>query len=152
MAHSKFEVILAQDVINLGKSGELVKVRPGYARNYLVPQGIALPATARNKSQVEHQTKAVLAQAAKALAGAEALAKRLADTSVTITASVGDEDRLYGAVTARDIVAALAAQGVELNHKLLKLDEPIKRLGSYDVPARLGSSVSASVKVSVVKK
>ncbi len=152
MAHSKFEVILQQDMPTLGKSGELVKVRPGYARNYLIPQRIALPATARNRTQVEHDKKIALARAAKNLANAEALAKRLSDVTLTIHAVAGEESRLYGAVTTRDVAIALAAQGIELDHRILKLSDPIKRLGSFEVTAKLGVSVTSTIKVNVVAK
>lgn len=152
MASSKYEVILQADVANLGKSGEVVKVRPGFARNFLVPQRLAVPASTQNKTLVEHQKRVALARAAKDLANAEAVAKKIADVQLTITATAGDEDRLYGAVTTRDIATALAAQGVTVDHKILKLAEPIKRLGTYDVSAKLGSSVTASFKVAVVAK
>ncbi len=152
MASSKYEVILQQDVANLGKSGEVVRVRPGYARNFLVPQHLAVPASSQNKALVEHQKRVALARAAKDLANAEAVAKKIADVQLTITATAGEEDRLYGAVTTRDIAIALAAQGVAVDHKTLRLAEPIKRLGSYEVTAKLGSAVTATVKVNVVKK
>lgn len=152
MASSKYEVILQQDVANLGKSGEVVRVRPGYARNFLVPQHLAVPASSQNKALVEHQKRVALARAAKDLANAEAVAKKISDVQLTITATSGEEDRLYGAVTTRDIATALAAQGVAVDHKSLRLAEPIKRLGSYEVTAKLGSAVTATVKVNVVKK
>lgn len=152
MASSKYEVILQQDVANLGKSGEVVRVRPGYARNFLVPQHLAVPASSQNKALVEHQKRVALARAAKDLANAEAVAKKISDVQLTITATAGEEDRLYGAVTTRDIATALAAQGVAVDHKSLRLAEPIKRLGSYEVTAKLGSAVTATVKVNVVKK
>jgi large subunit ribosomal protein L9 len=152
MAHSKYEVILEQDVPNLGKSGDLVKVRPGFARNYLIPQHFAVPATTGNKAQVEHQKRAALARAAKLHASAEAIAKRLAGVTLPTPAVAGDDQRLYGAVTTRDISIALKAAGVELDHKTLKLAEPIKRLGSYDVTAKLSAAVSGTFKVNVIKK
>lgn len=152
MGHSKYEVILQQDVTALGSSGELVRVRAGYARNFLIPQQLAVPATARNKAQVEHQKRAAIARAAKLHASADAIAKRLAEVQVTITATAGDENRLYGAVTTRDIAASLKSAGVEVDHKALRLAEPIRRLGAYEVSARLGSNVSATFKVNVVAK
>jgi large subunit ribosomal protein L9 len=152
MAHTKYEVILQQDVANLGKSGDVVRVRPGYARNFLVPQKLAMPATARNRAQIEHQKRTAVARAAKQLASAEAIAKRLAEVTLTISAAAGEENRLYGAVTSRDIAAALASQGLTVDHRTIKLAEPIKRLGSYPIPIRLGSSVSAEIKVEVVAK
>jgi len=152
MASSKYEVILQQDVPSLGKSGDLVRVRPGFARNYLIPRNVAVASSARNRAEVEHQKRVALARAAKDLANAEAAAKRISEVVLTIPATVGDEERLYGAVTSRDITAALAAQGVTVDHRAIKLDEPIKRLGSYDISVKLGSSVNATFKVNVVAK
>ena len=152
MGHSRYEVILQQDVANLGSSGDLVKVRAGFARNYLIPQKMAVPATAGNRALVEHQKRTAIARAAKLLASAEATAKRLAEVEVVVSASAGDEDRLYGAVTTRDISAQLEQVGLTVSHKQLQLAEPIKRLGTYEVVAKLGSSVSATFKVNVVAK
>lgn len=152
MAHSKFEVILEQDVPNLGKSGELVRVRPGYARNHLIPQRMAVVATARNRAQMEHQKRAAVARAAKQSANAEALSQRLAEVTLNIPVTAGEEDRLYGAVTVRDIANALAAMGLPIDHKMIRLGEPIKRLGSYEVTAKLGGSITGSFKVNVVPK
>ena len=152
MGHSKYEVILQQDVATLGTSGDLVRVRVGYARNFLIPQELAVPATARNKSQVEHQKRAAVARAAKLHASADAVAKRLAEVELSIPATAGEEDRLYGAVTTRDIATALKALGIEVDHKTLRLAEPIRRLGAHEVSARLGSNVSTTFKVNVVAK
>jgi large subunit ribosomal protein L9 len=152
MGHSRFEVILQQDIPNLGTSGELVKVRPGYARNFLIPQNIAVPATTRNRAQIEHQKRAAVARAAKLQASAEAVAKRLAELELTITAVAGDDQRLYGAVTTRDIAASLENNGLAISHKTLQLAEPIKRLGTYEVSAKLGSAVTATFNVNVVAK
>jgi large subunit ribosomal protein L9 len=153
MGSSKFEVILQQDVPQLGASGELVRVRPGYARNYLIPKGIAVVATARNKAQLEHQKRIALARAAKQHAEAEAMSQKLSEVALTITASAGEDERLYGAVTIRDIAASLKTQGFELDHKVLALEEaPIKRIGSYEVAAKLTSKVTAKFQVNVVAK
>jgi large subunit ribosomal protein L9 len=152
MAHSKYEVILEQDVANLGKSGELVKVRPGYARNFLVPNKVAVPATSRNKAQIDHERRVAVARSAKAHASAEAVAKRLSEITLTIAATVGEEDRLYGAVTSRDIARSLAVAGLTLDHRAIRLAEPIKRLGSYDIAAKIGPTVTTSFKVDVVAK
>lgn len=152
MGHSRFEVILQQDITNLGSSGDLVKVRPGYARNYLIPQKMAVPATARNRAQIEHQKRAAIARAAKLQASAEAVAKRLAELELTIPAVAGEDERLYGAVTTRDISANLENHGLTVSHKNLQLAEPIKRLGTYEVSAKLGSSVTATFNVNVVAK
>ena len=152
MGHSRFEVILQQDIPNLGNSGDLVKVRPGYARNFLIPQKMAVPATARNRSQIEHQKRAAIARAAKLQASAEATAKRLAELELTIPAVAGEDERLYGAVTTRDIAASLENNGLTISHKTLQLAEPIKRLGTYEISVKLGSSVTATFNVNVVAK
>ncbi len=152
MGHSRFEVILQQDISNLGTSGDLVKVRPGYARNFLIPHSMAVPATARNRAQIEHQKQAAIARAAKLQASAEAVAKRLAELELTIQAVVGEDERLYGAVTTRDISAKLENHGLTVHHKSLRVGEPIKRLGTYEVAAKLGSTVTATFNVNVVAK
>lgn len=152
MGHSRYEVILEQDVPNLGKSGELVRVRSGFARNYLIPQRLAVAATAGNRAQIEHQRRAALARAAKLQASAEAVAKRLSETDVTIQAVAGEDERLYGAVTTRDIAKSLAAQGLEIDHRALRLAEPIKRVGAYEVTAKLGASVTTTFQVKVTAK
>ena len=152
MGHARVEVILQQDIPNLGVSGELVKVRRGYARSYLIPQKMAVAATAGNRAQIEHQKRAAIARAAKLHASAEAVAKRLAEVEVTIAAVAGEDERLYGAVTTRDIAAFLESHGLEINHKILQLDEPIKRVGVYEVTAKLGSAVTATFNVNVVAK
>jgi large subunit ribosomal protein L9 len=152
MGHSKSDVILQQDVPTLGKSGELVKVRAGFARNYLIPRSVAVPATAGNRTLIEHQKRAAVARAAKLHASAEAVAKRLAEVEVTIPATSGEDRRLYGAVTTRDIATALESRGLAISHKDLRLAEPIKRLGTYEVSARLGSNVTATFNVMVVAK
>lgn len=152
MGHSRFEVILQQDVPNLGSSGDLVRVRPGYARNFLIPQKMAVAATARNRAQIEHQKQAAIARAAKLQASAQAIATRLAEVELTIPAVAGDDERLYGAVTTRDIATSLESLGLNINHKTLQLSEPIKRLGKYEVSAKLGSAVTATFNVNVVAK
>ena len=152
MGHSRFEVILQQDMPNLGKSGDLVRVRPGYARNFLIPMKVAVAALASNRAQIEHQKRAAVVRAAKQLASAEALATRLSEFEITIQAAAGEDQRLYGAVTTRDIAASIEKHGLTVDRKVLQLAEPIKRLGTYDVSAKLGSSITATFKVNVVAK
>jgi len=152
MGHSRFELILQQDVPNLGTSGELVRVRPGYARNYLIPKKMAVAAMASNRAQLEHQKREAVARAAKLHASAEAIAKRLGEIEITISAAVGEDNRLYGAVTTRDIAAYIEKHGITVDRKVLQLSEPIKRLGTYEVSAKLGASVTATFKVNVVAK
>lgn len=144
------QVILQSDVPNLGTSGELVKVRPGYARNYLIPRGLAAPATHGNVAQIEHEKKVAIARAAKLRADAETRAKALSAVEVEIAAQAGENQKLFGSVGARDIAQALAAKGYEVDRKKIVLPEPIKELGEYEVPVKLGYEVQANVKVRVV--
>jgi large subunit ribosomal protein L9 len=146
------QVILRDDMDNLGKSGEVVNVKPGYARNYLLPRGLAIKATAGDIKRVEHEKRVIAARAAKMAKAAQAEADKLSQVSVTIERAVGEADKLYGSVTSRDIAEALRAQGVIVDAKKLQLDEPIKALGSVDVPVKLGRGVSATIKVTVAKQ
>ena len=146
------QVILRDDMDHLGKTGEVVNVKPGYARNYLFPRGLAVKATATDVAQVEHEKRLIAARAAKQAKEAQGEADRLSQVSVSIARAVGEEDKLYGSVTSRDIVEALQAQGVTVDGKKLHLAEPIKTLGLTEVPVRLGRGVTATIKVWVVKK
>jgi large subunit ribosomal protein L9 len=146
------QVILRDDLDNLGKSGEVVNVKPGYARNYLLPRGLAVKATATDVTRVEHEKRLISARTTKLAKEAQAEADRLSQVSVSIARAVGEEEKLYGSVTSRDIAEALAAQGVTVDSKKLQLDEPIKALGLTEVPVKLGRGVTASIKVWVVKK
>ena len=146
------QVILRDDMDHLGKTGEVVNVKPGYARNYLFPRGLAVKATATDVSRVEHEKRLIAARAAKQSKEAQAEADRLSQVSVSIARAVGEEEKLYGSVTSRDIVEALQAQGVTIDTKKLQLAEPIKTLGLTEVPLKLGRGVTASIKVWVVKK
>ncbi len=143
------KLILREDVDNLGKGGELVEVKPGYGRNYLLPRGLAVLANPKNVRELEHQKKIAEAKAAKLKASAEAVAKRLADTPVTLKRKVGEQDKLYGSVTALDIVEALGARGLQLDRRTLDLAEPIKTVGDFDVPVKLHAEVIGKVKVTV---
>jgi len=146
------QVILQQDMKNLGKSGELVKVRPGYARNYLIPRSLALPATVHNIEQVEHEQQVSAQRAAKAKGEAASMADKLSKVSVTIERKVGEEDRLFGSVTTKDIAAALKEQGHDVDRKRIELAEPIRTAGTFDVTVKLLGDVSATFKVAVVPK
>ena len=150
MAHH-LNVVLTEDLANLGKIGELVRVRTGYARNYLVPRGLAIGATAQNVARIEHEKKLAAVKNAKAKSEAEALSQKLANVKITIERPTGDGDRLYGSVTSRDIEEALAAQGFVVDRRRITV-EPIKALGAHTVTVRLGTSISATVTVHVVKK
>lgn len=144
------QVILRDDVDPLGHSGELVRVRPGYARNYLIPRGLAVVATRHNIEQVEHERKAAIARAAKNRGQAEEAAKALQGVVVHIQKQAGDEGKLYGSVTAQDIAEGLAAQGHEFDRKKLEMpSEPIKTLGTHEVSLKFGYQVVAKIKVDV---
>jgi large subunit ribosomal protein L9 len=146
------QIILRDDMENLGKSGEVVNVKPGYARNYLLPRGLAIKATASDVKRVEHEKRVIAARTAKMAKEAQSEADRLSQVSVSIARAVGEEDKLFGSVTSRDISEALAEQGVKIDSKKLHLDEPIKSLGLTEVQVKLGRGVSATIKVWVVKK
>lgn len=144
------EVILREDVKTLGKAGELVRVRPGYARNYLLPQGLAYEASEGNKKRIAGEQKARATKAAEERAGAEAEAAKLGQVAVTIRAKAGEEGKLFGSVTSQDIAEALAAQGQAVDKRRIELEHPIKMLGWHTVPVRLHSEVMAEVRVQVV--
>jgi large subunit ribosomal protein L9 len=144
------EVILREHVDNLGRRGEVVKVADGYARNYLLPRKLALPATDGNKRQIEREREKFEAKEADEKRAAEQIAQRLAGVEVVIPRKVGETEALYGSVTTVDIADALAAKGVEIERRKLQLAEPIKQLGDFDVPVKLHREVTAHVKVKVV--
>ena len=146
------QIILKEDVHNLGKAGEVVNVRPGYGRNFLIPTGKAAVATAGNVAEIEHQKKLIAAKNAKLLKDAQSIADRLAKLEVQIERAVGEEDKLFGSVTSRDIAEALAQKGVQLDHKKLVVAEVIKTIGIHTVDAKLGQGVTAQIKVVVAPK
>jgi large subunit ribosomal protein L9 len=145
------KVVLRDDVASLGRKGDLVEVSDGYARNYLVPQGLALTASDGAVGQAESMRRSRTVRDKKERDGAEATAKRLSGGKVTITARAGDDGRLFGSVTGPNIAEAIEAQlGVEVDRRRLVLDEPLKELGPHDVPIRLHTDVTAVVQVEVV--
>ena len=146
------EVILREHVDNLGKRGEIVKVADGYARNYLLPRKLALPATEGNRKHVERERKIMETREAEERGSAEAIASRLGLIDISIARRVGDTEQLYGSVTAADIADFLKAKGFEIDRRKLILAEPIKTLGEYDVPLKLHRDVTAPLKVKVVKE
>jgi large subunit ribosomal protein L9 len=143
------KLILREDVDNLGKGGDLVEVKPGYGRNFLLPRGLAVLANPKNVRDLEHQKRVAEAKAAKLKGAAEAVAKRLSETPLTLKRKVGEQDKLYGSVTTLDIVEALAQRGVTLDRRLLELSEPIKTVGDFEVPVKLHRDVPAKLKVKV---
>jgi large subunit ribosomal protein L9 len=143
------KLILREDVYNLGKGGELVEVKPGYGRNFLIPRGLAVLANPRNIREVEHQKAVASAKAAKLKASAEAVAKRLSETPLSFKRKVGEQDKLYGSVTAMDLAEALAGRGVQIDRRAIDLSEPLKTLGDFEVGVKLHSDVIGKVKVKV---
>ena len=147
------KVILQQDVRGQGKKGQLVEVSDGYARNFLLPKKLAVPATAENVNTMKQQEKARKAQEAAEKAQAEATAKQLEGLMVKIPAKAGEGGRLFGAVTAKEVSEALAAQhGVNIPKARLVLDEPIKACGGYQIKAKLGYEVVGTVNVMVTEE
>jgi large subunit ribosomal protein L9 len=144
------KVILKETISSLGIIGSEVKVAAGYARNYLLPQDKAVIATEANRKLLAQQKVKFEEQIAKEKALAEEMAKRLEGVSCTIAAKVSDEDRLYGSVTARDILDSLAKQGVDIEKRMLLLNEPIKTLGTYNVPIRVYKGVKPEITVEIV--
>jgi large subunit ribosomal protein L9 len=146
------EIILREHVDNLGRRGEIVKVADGYARNYLLPRKLALPATAGNKKHVERERKIMEAREAEEKGQAAAIATRLSAVEITIARRVGETEALYGSVTAADIADFLKAKGFEIDRRKLILPEPIKMLGVHDVPLKLHRDVTVPLKVQVVRE
>ncbi len=146
------EIILREHVEHLGRRGEIVKVADGYARNFLLPRKLALPATEGNKKHVERERKIMETREAEEKGQAEAVATRLRAVEIRIARRVGDTEQLYGSVTSSDIADYLKAQGFEVDRRRLILPEPIKMLGTHDVPLKLHREVTVPLKVQVVKE
>ena len=144
------KVVLRQNVESLGKAGDLVKVADGYARNFLIPKGLAAQASTGNLKAFEHERKRILLQADKIQKQAEEMAQRLGEVTCTIARRVGEQEKLFGSVGAKDIEEALTAQGIEVDRKSILLDEPIKALGEYPVRIKLSAGVTGEIKVVVV--
>lgn len=144
------KVILKQNVESLGKAGDLVKVADGYARNYLVPKGLAAEANSRNLKVFEHEKQRILQQADKIQKQAEETAAKLSAVTCTIARRTGEQEKLFGSVGVKDIEEALAAQGIEIDKKSILLDEPIKALGEFPVRIKLSAGVITEIKVVVV--
>ena len=144
------QVILREDIDKVGKIGDLVKVADGYARNFLVPRKKAIEATPKNLRAMDHAKKMVSDRIRKLKKEATAEADRIKGISIVIKAKVGEEGKLFGAVTSMDIAEAIKAQGIEIDKRKIALEEPIKRLGEYTVSIKLHTDVFADLKVSVV--
>ena len=146
------EVILREDIDNLGARGQVVKVAPGYARNFLLPKRLAVAATEANKKIVEQERQAHLRKEAKAKGEAEDLGKLMGNVTLTITQKAGENDQLFGSVTSKDVADALAAQHYNIDRRRIQLDEPIKQLGEYKIPVRLHKEVTVEITVVVAKE
>ena len=146
------EVLLREDYETLGNKGDIVKVKDGYARNYLIPKGVAYMAGKANQKRFENDIKQQTWRLARDQKKAEEMAEKLQNISCTITVQVGEEDKLFGSVTSQNIADTLAEQDFKVDKRKIQLDEPIKSLGIYSVPIKLHSEVEAAVKVWVVKE
>lgn len=146
------KVILQSDVPKLGDLGDIVEVKDGYGRNYLIPRGLALLADERNVNRLEHQKRIIAHKKAKRVAEAARLAAQLAETPISIKRKAGEEGKLFGSVTNRDIADALAAEGITVDRRAVLLDEPIGNIGVFQVPVKLYGGVEAQVKVYVLRE
>ncbi len=146
------QVILTQDVDHLGKAGELVSVKPGYGRNYLVPRGLAVSATVKNKNRLDHEKALIEKKIVKERGIATEIAAKINVMTLQFERQVGEDEKLFGSVTSRDIADQLKKANVELDHRWIQLDQTIKALGKYEVPVRLAAGVMATLKFWVVGK
>ena len=146
------KLVLRQDYEPLGESGTVVNVKTGFARNFLIPKGLAMPATEKNLKRYENEKKQMYWRQEKEKRQSEDLAKTLENVSCTITVQVGEEDKMFGSVTSQNIAEALESQGYTIDKRKIILEEPIKSLGIYSVPIKLHTDVEAKVKVWVVKE
>jgi len=152
MANKYMKLILREDVDKLGDSGDIVEVRAGYGRNYLIPQGKAIMATEGALKQVERMKEQAEKRAEVTVENAKELAERLETTSVTIPVSVGEDERIHGSVTTQDIADALAERDIDIDKRKIELDQDIKTLGEYTATISLISEIKAQIKVWVVKE
>ena len=146
------DIILLDAVDKLGNRGQVVKVKPGFARNFLFPRNLALPATDANRRVFQENERTLIKRDMVAMEAARALAAKFADVSVTIAVQVGEEEKLYGSVTTLDITRKLREQGHEVDRRQIMLDEPIKQIGVFTVDLKLHREVSVPIKVWVVKE
>jgi len=146
------EVILREDVVKLGRRGQVVKVAAGYGRNYLLPRGLAMPVSEANKAMIDRERKAHEARLAKEKSEWESLAARIATLRFIAPRKVGENDVLYGSVTSGDIAEFLGGKGIEIDKRKVLLDEPIKHLGDHEVKIKLHPEVTATIRVLVSKE
>ena len=146
------KVILKEDIPKLGRMGQTVDVARGYGRNYLIPQGKAIVATSKNLKALEHERMLIQRKAELARKEAEGLAEKISGLTLSLSRKVVEEDKLYGSVSVSDISQALQEAGVEIERKLIKLEEPIKSLGEFKVPIKVHDNVTAEVTIQVLKE
>ncbi len=146
------EVILCQQVPKVGKIGDVVKVKDGFARNFLLPRKLACPATPENKRRVEHEKTARLKEYEASKKEAQELAEKISKVSCTVTVEVNDLEKLYGSVSEIDIAHALEVEGLKIDRKIIELEKPIEELGIFEVGVKLHPEVTAKVRVWVAKK
>ncbi len=145
------KVILRDDVPNLGKSGEIVEVKGGFGRNHLIPRNLAVEATRKNLAQLDHEKRLIEDLQKKRRSKAEKLAAELGQLSLTITCQVGEQDKLFGSVTARDISDQLRKEGYDLSRKQIIMEESLKQLGVYNIPVKIGEGIDTELKVWLVR-
>jgi len=146
------KIILKEDIKKIGKMGQIVDVANGYARNYLVPKGLAVEASTKNLRSLEHERKIIQEKAKKLKDSAQDIASRISSMTLTIKAKAGEEEKLFGSVTTMDIAEALLNEGLEIDKKKISLEEPIKRLGSYSVQIKLHSDVSVPLNIQIIQE
>jgi large subunit ribosomal protein L9 len=146
------QVILNSDVPNLGASGELVKVRPGFARNYLLPRQLAVPATTAQVNRINHEKAVALAKAEKNKKAMQELATKLNGLKVSLARPVGEDDKLFGSVTAKEIETEVKKSFPDFDRKKMQLAEPLKTIGTFEIPVKLMTDGTATIKVEVTKK
>jgi len=146
------QVILNSDVPNLGSSGELVKVRPGFARNFLLPRKLAVPATTAQVNRLNHDKAVALAKAEKNKKAMQELATKISGLKITLARPVGEDDKLFGSVTAKEIETEVKKHFADFDRKKMQLAEPLKTIGTFEIPVKLMADVTATLKVEVVKK
>ena len=145
------DVILLQDVENLGVTGDIVSVKPGYARNYLVPRGLALRSSKRNIAVSEEKKRVKQARAERSIKLQEALAEKIAKTEITLEVQVGEEEKLFGSITSQDVHKALVEKGLDIDRHGIVLDDPIKALGVYNIPVKVTNELQPTIKMYVIR-
>lgn len=144
------KVILKEDIPNLGKAGQIINVKDGYARNFLLPKGLALLADEKNMKLLEYQKKKIEEEAKKKRQDAESVAARLSEIQLNIKAKAGEDQKLFGSITSKDIAEALQKEGFSIDKRQINIPEPIKRIGDYEVEVKLDANVTAKVKVNIL--